>query len=283
MKKFNQYLYGKHFTLITDHQPLVSIFNPRKSVPAMTAARLQRWALFLGAHTYTIEFKGTKQHGNADGLSRLPHEPQPTEDTADPADTFHMTQLESLPVTRAQIQKETNRDPTLSKVYELTVNGWPTHGYPELPEYSTRRDQLSVCQGCVMWGTRVIVPPKLRSRVLESLHEGRLGVVKMKNLARSYIWWPGIDGQIEDLAKTCSGCQQIQRQPQTAPVHTWEWPTTPWQRIHIDYAGPFMDRMFLIVVDAHSKWPEVFTVKQATATTTCSARSSHALACHNNW
>ena len=92
MKKFNQYLYGKHFTLITDHQPLVSIFNPRKSVPAMTAARLQRWALFLGAHTYTIEFKGTK-HGNADGLSRLPHEPQPTEDTADPVDTFHMTQL----------------------------------------------------------------------------------------------------------------------------------------------------------------------------------------------
>jgi hypothetical protein len=72
VKKFNQYLSGKHFTLITDHQPLVSIFNPRKCA-AMAAARLQRWALFLGAHTYTIEFKGTKQHGSADGLSRLPH------------------------------------------------------------------------------------------------------------------------------------------------------------------------------------------------------------------
>ncbi|KAJ8366188.1 hypothetical protein SKAU_G00150190 [Synaphobranchus kaupii] len=268
VKKFNQYLYGKHFTLITDHQPLVSIFNPRKCVPAMAVARLQRWALFLGAYTYTIEFKGTKQHGNADGLSRLPHDSHPVEDTTDPADAFHLTQLESLPVTRAQIQKETNRDPTVSKVYELTVNGWPTHGYPQLPEYSTRRDHLSVSQGCVMWGTRVIVPPKLRSRVLASLHEGHLGVVKMKSLARSYVWWPGIDSQIEDLAKTCSGCQQIQRQPQTAPLHTWEWPTTPWQRIHIDYAGPFMERMFLIVVDAHSKWPEVFTVKQATSTKT---------------
>ena len=54
VKKFNQYLYGKHFTLIPDHQPLVSIFNPQKCVPAIAAARLQRWALFLGAHTYTI-------------------------------------------------------------------------------------------------------------------------------------------------------------------------------------------------------------------------------------
>lgn len=116
-----------------------------------------------------------------------------------------------------------------------------------------------------MWGTRVVVPPKLRSRVLDALHEGHLGVVKMKSLARSYVWWPGIDHQIEDLAKTCSGCQQTQRQPLIAPLHTWEWPTAPWERVHIDYAGPFLDRMFLIVVDAHSKWPEVFTVKGATS------------------
>lgn len=66
VKKFNQYFYGKHFTLITDHQPVAAIFNPSKSVPAMMAAHLQRWVLFLGAHDYTIEFKGTKLHGNAD-------------------------------------------------------------------------------------------------------------------------------------------------------------------------------------------------------------------------
>ena len=153
----------------------------------MAAARLQRWALFLSAVTYTIEFKGTKLYGNAHGLSRLSLEPHPLGNMTDPADTFHLTQLESLPVTRAQIQKETNRDPSVSKVYELTLNGWPTHGYLLLPEYPSRHDQLSVCQGCVMWGTCVIVPPKLRSRVLESLHEGHLGVVKMKSLARSYV------------------------------------------------------------------------------------------------
>lgn len=237
----------------------------------MMAARLQRWALFLGAHDYTIEFKGTKLHGNADGLSRLPHEPGETSVFSDPAELFHFTQMEYLPVTFLEVKRETGRDPTMARVYDLTVKGWPQKGDSQLPQFANRRDQLSVCQGCVMWGTRVVVPPKLRHRVLESLHEGHLGVVKMKSLARSYIWWPGIDHEIEDITKSCSGCQQTQRQPQVAPLHTWEWPATVWQRVHVDYAGPFLDRMFLVVVDAYSKWPEVFTFKNATSTGTIEA------------
>ena len=148
------------------------------------------------------------------------------------------------------------------------MKGWPAKNTVGLPEYFSRGEQLSVCHGCIMWGTRAIVPPKLRSRVPEALHEGHMGVVKMKSLSRSYIWRPGIDHQIEDLAKTCSGCQLAQKQPPLAPVHSWEWPTAPWQRIHVDYAGPFLDRMFLVVVDAYSKWSEVFIVKNATSTKT---------------
>ncbi|XP_028656990.1 uncharacterized protein K02A2.6-like [Erpetoichthys calabaricus] len=268
VKKFNQYLYGKHFTLVTDHQPLVAIFSPHKCVPTMAAARLQRWSLFLGGHDYQIEFRGTKQHANADGLSHLPCEFKGTQNLSDPAEIFHLTQLEPLPITSAQIQKETSRDPTMAKLFDLIIKGWPSRSDADLPEYSNRRDQLSVCQGCIMWGTRVIVPPKLCTKILEALHEGHLGVVKMKSLARSYIWWPGIDLQIENLAKSCTGCQQTRRQPQSAPLHTWEWPSSVWQRLHIDYAGPFHNRMFLIVVDAHSKWPEIFAVKKATSSKT---------------
>ncbi|XP_039618275.1 uncharacterized protein K02A2.6-like [Polypterus senegalus] len=219
VKKFNQYLYGRHFTLLTDHQPLLSIFNPCKGVPGMAAARLQRWALFLGAHTYTIAFKGTEHHGNADGLSRLPLELSQPRNLVEPVDMFQMAQVDSLPVTCSDIQRETRCDPTLSKVYELTVKGWPSTGNATLSAYSSRRDQLSVSQGCILWGTRVIIPPKLRTKVLEVLHEGHLGVVKMKNLARSYVWWPGIDHQLDDLTKTCNGCQQTQRSPASAPLH----------------------------------------------------------------
>ena len=72
IKKFHQYLYGRKFTLVTDHKPLLAILGPKKEIPSLTAARLQRWAILLSAYNYTLEFKPTALHGNADGLSRLP-------------------------------------------------------------------------------------------------------------------------------------------------------------------------------------------------------------------
>jgi hypothetical protein len=72
VRKFHQYLYGNKFTLLTDHRPLTSILSPVKSTPSMAAARMQRWALLLSAHEYTIEYRKGALHANADGLSRLP-------------------------------------------------------------------------------------------------------------------------------------------------------------------------------------------------------------------
>ena len=104
--------------------------------------------------------------------------------------------------------------------------------------------------------------------MLEELHDGHLGVVKMKALVRSYVWWPNISGQLEELAKACSWCQHNQKMPTKGPLHQWEWATTPWQHIHIDYGGPFQNSMFLVVVDAHSKWPDVVPVSSTTSSST---------------
>lgn len=120
------------------------------SFPVMAAAQLQRLALFLGGHDYSIEFKGTK-YGNTDGLLHLPQEhlDYVKEDT----DMFHIAQMEPLPVTSAQIQREAIPDPVMAKVFDLTMKGWPARGDPQLPDYSNHREQLSVAQGCVMWST----------------------------------------------------------------------------------------------------------------------------------
>ena len=121
-----------------------------------------------------------------------------------------------------------------------------------------------------MWGIRVIIPQKFRKKILEELHQGHLGIVKMKSIARSYVWWPRLDRDIEDMVKMCEGCQEVQKTPALAPLHPWEWPVAPWERVHIDFAGPYLNYMFLVVVDAHSKWPEIFKMKNTTAANTIS-------------
>ena len=78
-------------------------------------------------------------------------------------------------------------------------------------------------------------------------------MIKLTALARSYIWWSGLDAQIEMCVKDCTTCQLHSKQPPVAPLHVWEWPGRTWHRIHIDYTGPFEGRMILIIVDAH-KW-----------------------------
>ena len=253
IRKFNHYLYGRRFMLVSDHQPLTAIFHPEKGIPAMTAARMQLYALQLAAHDYEINYRTSAKHGNADGLSRVPMPTGKTVQESDVMDVFYMNHMDVLPITASVIQNECSKDPILSKVLERTQHGWPQVSPVGLEPFFSKRHELSIFHGCIMWGIRVVVPHKLRNQILHELHEGHIGIVKMKGLARSYVWWPGIDQDIESLAKKCQGCQKVQFEAPTVPLHPWEWPIKPWQRIHVDYAGPFMGHMFLIIVDAHSK------------------------------
>ena len=82
-------------------------------------------------------------------------------------------------------------------------------------------------------------------------------IQKMKSLARNYIWWPKMDEAIEDTVKHCQACQESRPSPPAAPLHPWEWPSEPWSRLHLDFAGPYLGAMYLILVDAHSKWMDV--------------------------
>lgn len=94
-----------------------------------------------------------------------------------------------------------------------------------------------------MRGLRVVVPQKLRTRVLQELHSGHPGIVKM---ARSLVWWPGLDKELESLAKLCTPCQSQRKNPPKAPLATWPWPATLWERVHVDYLGPFLGKMILV-------------------------------------
>ena len=114
-----------------------------------------------------------------------------------------------------------------------------------------RSTGLLVQDGCLLWGNQVIMPPPGRQQILDELHCGHPGVARMKSLARMYVWWPNMDEQIEQTVRHCSACQQNCASPLKAPLHPWEWPSKPWSRLHIDFAGPVEDHMILVIIDAH--------------------------------
>ena len=258
MGKFHYYLYGSHFIIQSDHQPLSHLFNNAKAISPTSSSRIKRWSLTLSAYNYTITHKPGKNLGNADALSRLP-QPVTTESDCPPGDLVHLVNhLSSTTITAAHIRRWTDTDPVLSKVHNYLQQGWP---YSELEKefkpFKSRRNELSIMDGCILWGARVVVPPPGHKAVLEELHETHLGANKMKVLARGYIWWPKMDEDIEEVAKSCSSCQQASPSPPKALLHSWEWPSQPWSRLHLDFAGPFMGHMYLVIVDAHSKWLDV--------------------------
>lgn len=77
-----------------------------------------------------------------------------------------------------------------------------------------------------------------------------------------------VDKDLETQVKLCRACQQQRASPARAPLHSCAWPSRRWQRVHLDFVGPFRNWMFLVAVDAHSKWPEVCLMKFTTAATT---------------
>lgn len=144
-------------------------------------------------------------------------------------------------------------------------SGWPGTVDAELTPYKHRADELSTDADCVLWGGRVVVPTALRDRVKRQLHEGHTGCTKMKQLARRFVWWPGLDAELEALARGCPACESKRAAPPHAERHPWEPAQGPWQRVHADFAGPLKDTWFLVMVDSFSKWVEMIPMKTTTS------------------
>ena len=269
VKKFHNYLFGRTFTLCTDHKPLQSLLNESKPIPCMASARIQRWALTLASYEYTIKYKSGPANTNADALSRLPLPNTSISEVPIPSELVLLMEHTSTgPLSAAQVKTMTQRDPVLSRVYSYLLRGWPNTVDTSLNPYSSRRHELSVCNGCILWGNRVIIPKAGCQIILDELHDSHQGVCRMKERAGMVVWWPQMDKQIEALASCCVACQASRHLPPVAPLQPWSFPARSWSRLHMDYAGPIDNHMLLVIVDAFSKWVDVFPVKSASSATT---------------
>ncbi|GFV20774.1 uncharacterized protein K02A2.6 [Trichonephila clavipes] len=225
---------SRRFTLITDHKPLIAIFGSKRGLPVLAATRLLHYALILQSFEFDIIFRKTIEHGNADFLSRLPKTSEELE-VKDDITIFQMSQVEALPVTSKELRQETSKDIELGPLLRALREGKDLQG---------REAQYTIEDGCIMYGQRVCIPRKFRKNVLEELHAGHLGIVKMKAIARSFVYWKNIDNDIEEAAKNCVDCARYKADPPKSKVHYWEYPSMPWERIHVDFAGPIFEHTF---------------------------------------
>ena len=98
------------------------------------------------------------------------------------------------------------------------LHGWPSQE-PKggLQQYWRRKEELSVLDGWILWSARVIVPPPGRDREIQELHETHPGIARKKSLARSYVWWPNMDADLEAKVRTCTECQSSRPPPPPPP------------------------------------------------------------------
>ena len=238
--RFHQYLFGKPFTLYSDHQPLKHLLSESRQIPVMASSRIQRWALTLSAYQYTIQHRPGTKMANADALSQLPL-PESPSSVPIPGDiNVVLDHLSQNVVSASQIKLWTGKDPVLARVHHLVQTECTiSDPGPDIRPYFRRQTELSVIDGCILWGSRVVIPLEGRRNIIKQLHETHPGVSKMKSLARSYVWCPGLDSDMEKEVQQCKICQLHRSMPSKAPLHPWEFLSRPWVRVHIDHLGPF--------------------------------------------
>ena len=269
VSKFHRFIWGRPFTLVTDCEAIQRILNPSKSLPVRTGHRLQHWAAILQAYQYSLIHKKAEHLVVADALSRLPS-PITVEDVL--INVIKVKVATSIPLTSQQIAAETCNDPLLQQVLKFVHLGWPPKDKfkdnPALQSYFKIRDSLTICDKCLMFSARVVIPPSLQSTVLQTLHEGHPGIVRSKLLAREFVWWPSLAEDISTMASNCSICALVNFKPDKVYI-PWPKSTFPFERVHIDFYEK-RSLTYFILCDSYSKWLHVSYMPNTKARTVIS-------------
>jgi len=251
-ERFHTYLYGAPFVIESDHQPLEMI--TKKSLAA-APARLQRMLLRLQRYDYSIKYRPGKEMILADGLSRLPTSIESPQIPLNIQVCFVQFSGQKL----EEIKEATKQDNTLHQLMKYIFQGFPPRQrdlHKDIKPYWSFRDELSLENGMILKGEQIIIPAKLQKDYLEAIHSGHQGIIRCQGRARSSVYWPGINKDIEELVTTCQKCQEYQASQTKEALMPIDYPPIPWHTIGTDL---FMhnNQWYLIIADYHSKYPVV--------------------------
>ena len=269
VERFEQCVYGRPVKVETDHKPLESIF--KKSLIS-APKRLQRMLLRLQKFDLEVTYKKGTEMVLADTLSRAYKVPQPGEPAAEATrgetekdvESINMTQY--IPMsekTQTRMQRATEEDEDLRDLKTVIRHGWPLR--KDVPvkvrDYFPFRDELTMQNGLIFKGERLVVPTSLREEMAEKLHSSHIGIQGCLRRARETLYWPGMIKKVEDYIAKCSTCNTYQSEQAKEPMISHHIPTRPWEKVGMDLFE-LNNRDFLITVDYYSNYFEVDTAFQ---------------------
>ena len=201
----------KQFHLETDHKPLVALLG-QKGLDELPL-RIQRFRMRLLHFDYKTTHVPGKSLFTADALSRKPVSVPSKDDEVLELETttYETVQLQSLPAGEEMIQKikeEQDTDATCRQVKIYARSSWPPKAQlkGEVKLYAGLQQEMSVNEGLLLRGTRIVIPSTMRAEILDKLHSGHQGVVKTRERAKGSVWWPRLSTQIEELVLRCPVC-----------------------------------------------------------------------------
>lgn len=232
VERFQAYLIGRTFNLLTDCKALTYLFTPT----SRPCARIERWVLRLQSFQYKIAYI-SGQLNIADVLSRLSTlQPKPFDETEE----LLVHEIATTAATAVALKWEDFRDASrgdkqIKEIFDALETGFSD----DLPlVYRSAFNEFCRIDDVLIRGDRIVVPEKLRDRVVQKAHEGHPGIRIMKGHLRTHAWWPKMDHQVEQFVKACRGCILVSAPNPPEPMFRKELPTQPWQQIAIDFLGP---------------------------------------------
>ncbi|CAI5673637.1 unnamed protein product [Oreochromis niloticus] len=265
-ERFHKYSYGRHVTIESDHKPLQSILKkPLASAPP----RLQRMILQLQKYNINIIHKPGKDIPVANTLSRKSIEFH-DKSLCDGMDAQIHTVLSNMPVSDqrlSEIRNKTSQDPQLNTLRRTTLSGWPdkrSQCPPDIQYFWNHRDEISLIDGFMFKGEKMIIPKRLRKDMIDRIHSSHMGIEKTKNRARDLLFWPGMGKQIEEAVGACSTCQERRTANPKEPLLSHAIPERPWQVIATDLFT-WNSEDYIIIVDYYSRFLELERLHSCTA------------------
>ena len=185
--------------------------------------------------------------------------------------------LDSFPLTANEVAKATREDPVYGRLLTAVKTGNLNRQDKSLSTFLSVFNSLSIQAGCIIFGSRVVIPTRQQARLLFELHHTHMGIVKMKSLAREYMWWPSLNKDIESIAASCKACAKYKKAPPSAPLTHWPWACSPMERIHVDFAD-YKGIQLLIVIDAYTKYIWTYIMGKDTTTSKLLRQLDHIFA-----